>query len=268
MQKKNKLSEIQPEEVSLVKSPANRQKFLIAKADDGSVNLSIESDGTNSGTVLKVNGKTVRNCTNIFFATGIDSEKAECSYSVKSKNKEGFTEYKSYYLQKGTVMNEQVLTELKNFVGEDVDIEKMDQKDAITDIQDALAKVNEYKEDLPDEFAKAIGVLAIHASVNCTEDVELVKEKVEKDADADSKKVEKDAEETDPEKEEVQKDAHVEALKEVTDAVTKMSEAITVLTKRVEVVEKSTNGRKSIPGQDVEKNVGTSFPSMTPITGK
>lgn len=260
------ISDIQPEEVSLVGSPANREKFLIVKGVDGSTSISIESDGTTKGTVLKVNGKVIRNCAGLYFATGFEQEKAECSYSVNSKNKEGFTEFKSYYLEKSkeTIMDKNILAELQKFTGEEIDVEKMDLTDAIENIQKAMEMVNEFKEDLPDDLAKAVGVLAKHAAVNCTEDVEVMKEeeKVEKKEDA----TDVDPEKQEIEKEEVQKeDAQAEAIEKMTDAVTKVGEAMEQLSKRLEVVEKSTGGRKSIDSQDVEKQSGTAFPSMDTI---
>lgn len=270
---KRKLKDIQPVEVSLVKSPANKQKFLIAKAEDGSLNVVIESNGKVDGTVLKVNGKVVKNVSHVSFSHNSPATDYEgnvnISYGVAGKEKDGLVESKYYYLAKGKVMNEQILAELKKFVGDEVNVEKMEVDAVITEIQKAMEMVNKYNSevDLPDDLKEAIGVLAKHAATQGVEDVEVVKEDVKNEK---KEEVQKDApkEEAQVKKEEVQKDAHVDALKEITDAVTKMSEAVTVLSNRVEVVEKSTNGRKSIPGQDVEKNEGTKFPSLTPITGK
>ena len=157
-----------------------------------------------------------------------------CSYSKIVDDDDGFSRSETFFLHKGDLqMNEEMQKQLQEFFGEDVevDFEKAEESDVITK---ALATVNEYKKDMPDDLKKAVGAIAKQAGFCDTIITKMTEKKKSKDDDG----------ETDLEKAgaKLSKDT----LKKITEALSALKSLIPELK-----VDKANDGKKS----EIEKTL-------------
>jgi len=106
MIKGGQLIEIEPEEVSLVKHPANKRRFLFTKAADLEIN--IKTDQTFGGSTVTVNGEPIEDLDSFYFnLTNWDDKDIEDwgaqpvsgSWSTRVSSEDGIDKMETYSLQ-------------------------------------------------------------------------------------------------------------------------------------------------------------------------
>jgi len=278
---KRKMIVIQPTEVSIVDRPANLTKFLVMKSD-GSLEITISSDGTPEGTLIKVNGEEIKDLTslNIWYnkplpdapANSVCGPALSCSYSRVVNIENGFAQTETFTLNKGdTQMNKELEALLKTYFGNKWVVKKADlSEDAIKALKEALALINKYKADFPEELTGAVGVLADFAASEFSSPV-----KAEETPEEKKKRLEAEVAAAAAKKGDIEKsDALTKSITELTKSVNDSNEAnkklvsdLTEITKRLEVVEKAAPGSNVITTTD-DKNKGKNtdmvdhFPSI------
>jgi len=165
MKPKRQIRNMQIQEVSLVESPANMRKFLFFKQEEGDDILKIEisTDGTKKGTTILVNGEQIEKLDSFYFSlwsNGSDGY-VNCDFSKVIATDDGFQRTENYKLAKGaSAMNEKINKVLKAFFGEDRQVQKVDKdEDRLTAVEKAVEAIKNYRDDMPEELAKAIGSL-------------------------------------------------------------------------------------------------------------
>lgn len=285
-----KLKDIKIHEVSMVDLPANKLPFLFFKNEDGQpietfnkkkkMKIEIESDGTAKGTKISIDGKSLGEIRDFsFYFYGSDAQSpVSCNYSKVVEAEDGFKRTETFYLSKGEIMDKKTLELLKAYFGEeDVDVEKkIDEKE----IQKALALITkEYKDDLPEDLEKAVGVLAINACCSevkvSDEDVKKAGAKFSKDVIAKLKaiitavealkgllpEVGKESKEKSDNSDEVAE--LTKRIAELTESLAKgkndeLTETLESLKKKIEVLEKGGVEKTSIEEQETENDDGKS----------
>jgi len=260
MKSKRKLFDIELAEVSLVGKPANMKNFLFFKQGKPAL-VVIESNGSSEGTKILVNGEPVKDLDNFSFSYYKPSETTpcsgsgiSCSYSVVVDTEDGFKQTVTYWLSKGDVIMDKELVELLKayFGGASYTFDKAKLSDkAVETIKKALAMINKYKDEFPDELKSAVGVLAEYATAYGYPEKDDDVAKAAKEAEAAKlAKATKEAQGA--------KDSElVKSIKELKDEITKgvdatkkTGEELETLKKRLEVVERAAPMRKGIEGQD------------------
>lgn len=192
VKKSRSLKDIELEEVSLVDLAANKRKFLFfkrGKSDDEGhadsvtkqreLKVSIESDGTEAGTKILVNGKEIDGIESFYFdywkprGVELDGKRPAsigCSYSkIVEAADTGFKRTETFHLSKGEIkMDKEILELVKEYLGEEFKEEEFTKVEKLSDeavkaIKDALKLVNKYKADFPDDLSKAVAVLVRYA---------------------------------------------------------------------------------------------------------
>jgi len=196
-----------------------------------------------------------------------DIEVDEVSIVGKPANKRPFIFFKGEH-----TMEKELIELLKKLSGdENYTFKKQElSEDAVKALKEAVATVEKYKEEMPDDLLKAGAVLAEFAASGYGETKE------------EDKKDDKDATKTDPEKKDNQdadkkKDDDVnkasdEIVKSITalkeeitkygSSITKVTEDVTALATRMEVVEKTTGIKKGIESQGDDKDGNDLFPGL------
>ena len=245
--KKRRLSKLSIHEVSLVDAPATGRTFFFAKRKDGTdevielnkqdTSITIQSDGTSSGTTVKINGKAIVDITNFGFsywtdeASSLDGYPVSCSYTVRAKNqnKEGFRSTRTYVLSKafGDIetsdvsdtnevekASEEDIVIIQNFMGlGDLVKPLVIEKDAGESLVKSLNVLDEYKRIMPEEVGEALQDMAkLAISKNMVDD------DVEDNTESEETEVSKTA---DNEKdEEMSKDEETKEVEEKTETKT------------------------------------------------
>lgn len=258
--------------------PMNKQK---------KIKINIESDGTVGGTSVSVNGSTLKKLKSFDFGFyGDDPKQAiHAAYSIITNKEGGFSRTESYRLTKGDkTMNEQLLKALQKYLGtEDIDFKKGIDEETI---EKAISLItSEYQESFPQDLEEAVGVLAKRASESFNKsdtddnDVEKAGAKFSRDALSKLKAIISAVESLKAmlpnSKEPTQKSADTddeisELGKKVTQlseaiaklgkkdnsedesSISKLSETLENLSKRLEAIEKDGATRKSIEGDDTD----------------
>ena len=291
-----KLKDIETTEISFVDEPATRKKFLFYKQAEKKTKqkmtkISIESDGTTRGTKIQINGEELEDIQSFSFSTWSNSvdenQPVSCSYSKFVEDEDGFKRSETFYLTKGDTNMDNVIQELlKSYEEEEVgiDFEKKLDKDAIKAIKDAMATVNKYKGDFPDDLKTALANVMKGIAKLSVEGYGYPEKKEKEDVSKAGAKFSKDTMEKLKKaiealealkailpglKEETQKSATSDESENINRTIEKLNKSIgeledkkseaskTALTKtleelakRLEVVEKGTRVKKSVEGQD------------------
>jgi len=202
MIKARKLKDIELKEISYVDKAATKKRFLFFKQEGkpktGSlskktkINAAIESDGTASGTKIKMNGDDLGKLRDFNFSFyGIEKDAAvNCSYSKIVKSSDGFSRTETFYLSKGEIkMNKEIAKLLKKYFDEEeIDFEKIAKMDdeTVKSVNSALEVAIQYKADFPEDLEKAVGILAKQAGLRC--DYSVKKQDEDEDEDEDEGK--------------------------------------------------------------------------------
>lgn len=169
--KPRKLIELNIEEISLVDSPANMKAFYFVKNDEvqDASSLRISSDGTLSGTSVKLNGEEVENIEKLMFSFSPGDDNHPISFSIVQEDGAGSglsRINKTNNNSKGVLVMDKLIELMKEFIDDDIltdevkeKIEKGISKEDIKVLKDSLSLLSKYKEDFPVEVVKAIGVL-------------------------------------------------------------------------------------------------------------
>jgi hypothetical protein len=182
-----KLKDIDVSELSLVRKGANKKKYVIMKNDGTTVELekddvaiSISSDGTVKGTVVRINNSEISNVRDFNFGFYAPSggenvengwvNKVDLSYTLDTGVVGGFKQSSNYRLVKNNGEVSNVLDKaklngmLKEYLGEEVKLEEVKKsEEELASVEKSLNTVNEYKEEFPPELKDAIGIIAKHA---------------------------------------------------------------------------------------------------------
>lgn len=290
MEAKKRLTDMQIEELSVVKSPANKQRFLLFKGKgqdrsehfvklDEPLTVTIESDGTEKGTKIIVNGiklKKIDSFSLYYSKPGegaIEGPVVACSYSRNVESDGGFKGTENYWLTKSEGENVMFEDSLKKLSGDEAYefVAKEISEDKNDEIQKALDTISEYQEDFTDELKKSVLTIAEYAASAIP--VEKQADKTNADTDNENKdekktETEKSADEETKTEDDLVKSTEeiLTAVKELKGAVEKSNESIKELDSRLDTVEKSTGGRKSVKAnKEVEKEGGVAFPSLQEI---
>lgn len=289
MKAKRKLFSIKPNEVSIVREPANLVKFLVMK-DDGTLEINISSNGTQEGTKIKVNGEEIKGLTSINLwynaplpgsSVSMSGPALSCSYCKVVEVEDGFSRTETYTLNKGEhTMDKELVKLLKSYFGDKWTMIKEDlSEDAVKALKEALITVNKYKDEFPDELKGAVGMLAKYASSGYGSEKEEETEEEKKRrlaeeaaaAAANKKSADAVAKQITDVKTEITKSI-TDLTKAVTDgneAGKKLATDVASLAQRLDAVEKNATVRKGVEGQednnkggDNRVNITDKFPSI------
>lgn len=278
-QPKREITDMQIEEVSIVDAPANKQPFLFFKDADGVMNaekklenpvtIMINTDGTQENTKIMVNDEEMKEIDSFYFsylkprADMMDGSCIQCSYSKVVEEDGGFQRIENYWLAKNAVVK--------------ADEKEMDPDDMMMKIKEACDVIKNYEEDFPTdlkdaiEFIKSCANGTIKPKKEAEENIETPEAEVTKEnvSVENSPNVVKAEEVENVSKSEESNDVVLKALAGITDsinslkdAVNKGQEVVEGIDSRLSKVEKSSNGRQSIEGQDNVEKSNYKFPSM------
>jgi len=268
-QPKQRLFNIKPDEVSFVKKPAIGRPFLVCKADGTKLAVQFESDGTNEGTSIVINGEKLKDASSFYLSfdslitcSGSKGPNLNCSYSKIVETEDGFQRTESYILArtKGDDKMDELVKVLKEYLGvtddkAEVLVAKADLSEkAVEALKKALEILKKYKADFPDDLKEAVDTVSKYAVSYYgygSPEKDDKDTSVNKDKDKDIKK-----EDDKPNGQSTQevKDARVDQLVTQVAELTKSLEAVKTLQDRLATVEKATTVSKTIVGQDQNQN--------------
>jgi len=256
-QPKQRLFNIKPDEVSFVKKPATGRPFLLCKADGTKLAVQFESDGTNEGTSIVINGEKLEDASSFYLSydslitcSGSTGPNLNCSYSKVVETEDGFQRTESYVLArtKGDDKMDELVKVLKEYLEikddkVEVLIAKADLSEkAVEALKKALEILKKYKADFPDDLKEAVDTISKYAVSYYGYGSP---EKDDKDTNVSK---EDDKSKSQPASE--AKDARVDQLVTQVAELTKSLEAVKTLQDRLTAVEKVTTVSKTIVGQD------------------
>lgn len=294
---KTKLENMNIEEVSVVTKPANKQPFLFWKSGDKEklqpleklekpMEIVIKSDGTEKGTKIIVNGKKLKDpdAFNFSFQKHQPGDSADypvvyCSYNKIEEQADGFKRNITHWLTKNegdNLMLDKFEKMIQTLSGDEkyALVRKAGElsEDAQEAVNKALEIIGTYSESITDDLEKSIIVLMEYAASAMPvekQDEDTAKEDTEK-----SEAEEKPAEEKVEKEEKAEKiddtlaksiEEILTSVKEVKEKVEKSQEVMEDLGTRLETVEKSTDARNSIKGQDSLNKEGVASPSLASL---
>lgn len=294
------LKDIHAKEVSLVGKAANNKVFLFAKQKN--FKITIDSDGTNKGTSIFVNGENIGEIQSFNFSIYNSSGGLEvagspinCSYSKLVDNKDGFKRSEQYYLSKGVsvMKNTQIEKTVQDYFGdgEVIDFTKKVACDdeIVAEVNNAIILISKYKPEFPEDLANAVGIILKQASVGDVFATEEIEKKDNKETLEKIEKIKASIKELEAmlpvEKQIVDKkeDAATEELKksikELNEKIEKVAttekkdndkieleKSVKTLTDQVTALEKKLAGKKSVDSEEEEielKKDGDKWPSLT-----
>ena len=244
-----KLTDMEIKEVSFVDAPANKRRFLLIKRDQGqSVAISIATDGTHDGTDVKVNGEALPDIVDFHFSycTDSDGSPVSCSYSTSVKGDDGVGCIETFYLSKPhiEVKNMEFIELLKSLTG--LEATEDDVKDEA--FTKAISTLGEYQDLMPEDLQDAMKYLAKRAVQTVVKAAEDDAVSVEETVQTSSAPAVEETVSQDTSM--IPEDTAGIARVNTSDDLSELKDTLESISTRLQVVEKTTAGKKSLDDDD------------------
>ncbi len=272
-----KLTDMEINEVSFVDSPANKRRFLLIKRDEGeSIAISITTDGTHDGTDVKVNGETLPDMVDFHFSCcrNNDGNPISCSYSTSLKGDDGVGCIETYYLSRPHIeeKNMQFIELLKSLTGLEV-TENIIKDEAF---RKAVSILGEYQDLMPEDLQNAMKHLAkraVETVVKADEDDAVSLEEIaQTSSEPAAETISQDTSMIPKDTAAITKVNANDGASNGADILSELEDTLESISRRLEVVEKTTAGKKSLDDDDGDHAQGIRksnerWPSLSPWLG-